>query len=300
MANAGSPALMQAARPRHRRAAREPPRRCRSSPPIDVCPAKERAATHGPFNVQVFARKHRFGGKTVYVVRVAGANGEHWLSRRFRDFVALRDSLGDRSQEIPVMPRKSFFRQRASPEFRQSRHVELRDMVSAAIQIDPLAVSPGVRLFLGLDAMTSEQTVSMEQLQQFLLLSPLSFRAIEESDGDSGSPCDEDACLNPVNTRLDIRCSRSNAPTQPCHMQETPPVSHHSMDARPDRRGSDGDQGSRHGPKIEANKVADSHLLFSGVESYIGELHLLVNRVWQGEPSHAAQVCDELRPPGLR
>lgn len=125
-------------------------------------------------------------------MRVTGADGEHWLQRRHPDFGALRDSLGRRSEELPVMPKRSLFRQRLSSGFRESRHARLRDIVAAAVKTDALAVIPGVREFLGLNAMTSEQAVTMEEFQRLLGLKELSFHDIMESDEESSdSQADE-------------------------------------------------------------------------------------------------------------
>jgi len=155
-------------------------------------------ATCGPFSVQVFASKqHLLGGRCCYPVRVAGADGAHWLERNFDDFACLRDSLGDRSQELPKMPQKSTVRQRLFAGFRESQHSEIRDIAVAAVTTDPLALTPGVRTFLGLNAMTTEQAASMQDFRRFLLLTEVSFRTIaeiEESEEEEDHDDEEEGC----------------------------------------------------------------------------------------------------------
>jgi len=157
------------------------------------------SATCGPFTAQVFECKKT----SSYTVRVTGSDGVHWQERQFSDFVALHNSFGGRSMELPTMPQKSFFRQHLSKTFRKVRHTELRQIVIAALNTDPLAVTPGVREFLGLKAMTSEQAVSMEEFQRLLLLSYLSFSPIDENEADDSDTYDDEDEVSTVADSVD-------------------------------------------------------------------------------------------------
>lgn len=91
--------------------------------------------------------------------------------------------------------KRVFFRQRLSNKFQKARHAELRGIVDAALCTDPFAVTPGVREFLGLRALTSEQVVSKAEFQRLLMLSYVSFSPIHENENDDAdSVCSEEEC----------------------------------------------------------------------------------------------------------
>lgn len=122
--------------------------------------------TTGPFCVKIAGyRPALHGDPATYAVNVAGKDGTHWVRRRYTDFKALRSSMGAQAADLPALPPRSFFRQRISAKFQTRRFEALGILAAAAMDCDPLAVNPGVRDFLGLDAPT-RYSVAAEDLRQ--------------------------------------------------------------------------------------------------------------------------------------
>merc|ERR1719223_273344 len=113
------------------------------------------------------------GEPFMYLVSVAGGDAKQGLRRRYSDFKVLRDSFGDLACDLPNMPPKSVFRQRLSPSFRKSRTESLGSLLAAALHVDPLAIRPGVRQFLGLGAPKDQAMMTAPMLCRALGLPPL-------------------------------------------------------------------------------------------------------------------------------
>jgi len=109
----------------------------------------------------------------MYFVSIVGSDARQQLRRRYSDFEALRNSFGDIACDLPNMPPKSIFRQRLSPSFLRTLTERLGSLLAAALYVDPLAIRPGLRQFLSLDAPKDHATATAQLLRQALGLPPL-------------------------------------------------------------------------------------------------------------------------------
>lgn len=117
----------------------------------------------GPFLVDLLSQDEGVdkAGHVTYSVRVRGRNSKHVVHRRYSCFERLRwclVQLGVDQRALPLPP-KSIFRKRlpwVKGAFLANREEGLRQLLRAAVALDPDAEEPMLRKFLGLTAISKE------------------------------------------------------------------------------------------------------------------------------------------------
>lgn len=88
---------------------------------------------------------------TTFDIQVTEEGSTFVVRRRYSDFSKLAAALGNKFQDLPSMPPKSFVVMRLNPSFLDTRQQCLAELLDAAVAADPTIAAPALRSFLGLE-----------------------------------------------------------------------------------------------------------------------------------------------------